>query len=290
LESDEATVVINVNSAPVANADTFSTPINTRIVFDVTTNDIDSDGSIDRTTVQIVSPASSGVARVLADGRIEYTPTATFTGTATLSYNVRDNAGTLSNTAQVTIRVGASEYQNPRLNVDVNNDGFVSPIDALLVINDLNKNGVRTLQPGEFTPPPFIDVTGDRRIDPSDVLTVINYLNNSGGGGGEGEGEGEADSINIDAQAGAGAMLVTMVTPEQMLATVANEVATVAQQHLLSIIGRSCAAVVGEGESNDDGIAGWDDDLTLIAKPDDRNESSLKLEDVFASDLDDLLS
>ncbi|MFM7070270.1 MAG: GEVED domain-containing protein, partial [Planctomycetota bacterium] len=102
--------------------------------------------------------------------------------------------------------IGGPPWQNPTRAMDVNNDGFVSPIDVLLVINFINNyQGVSALP----NPPPFIpiagapifpdnpgqgqdlfiDVNGDGFVSPIDALQIINAVN-SGQTGGEGEGEG----------------------------------------------------------------------------------------------------
>ena len=39
-----------------------------------------------------------------------------------------------------------ADWQNPLFSLDTNTDGFVSPIDALVVINTINQNGSRSLQ------------------------------------------------------------------------------------------------------------------------------------------------
>jgi hypothetical protein len=73
-------------------------------------------------------------------------------------------------------------------------DKYVTPSDALMVINDLNRNGARTLpvdRPRPLTGP-FLDASRDGRISPLDALTVINYLNGRVQGAGEGEGEATA--------------------------------------------------------------------------------------------------
>ncbi|MEZ6135173.1 MAG: cadherin domain-containing protein [Pirellulaceae bacterium] len=62
--------------------------------------------------------------------------------------------------------------------LDTNQDGFVSPIDVLLVINHLN-----AFQSGPTTPATIaLDTSKDDFISPIDVLLVINYLNQSGEG------------------------------------------------------------------------------------------------------------
>ena len=77
--------------------------------------------------------------------------------------------------------------------VDVNLDGQVSPIDALLVVNYLNANGDPAGE-GEGSPDPYKrDVNHDNSISPIDALMVINYLNRQRPAAPAGEGEGESD-------------------------------------------------------------------------------------------------
>lgn len=82
-----------------------------------------------------------------------------------------------------------SLFQNPRDRFDVNNDGFRSPQDALVVVNHLNVSGSHPLTSSiggeaESGPTKYLDVNGDRIVSPIDALQVINRLN-----GAQGEGE-----------------------------------------------------------------------------------------------------
>lgn len=92
----------------------------------------------------------------------------------------------------VTHALALASVENPWQNdlpLDVNNSGGIQPIDALIVINDLNRNGVRDLPQrlaGEDQIPYFFDVSGDGKITPIDALAVINWLNRNPGGA-EGE-------------------------------------------------------------------------------------------------------
>src|SRR4029079_18914201 len=98
-------------------------------------------------------------------------------------------------------------------NNDVNNDTFVTPQDALIVINSLNTSGARVLPPptANNSPPPFYDVNGDGSITPQDALIIINFLNARSNG----EGEGSADFLSTEsAQGGATAQLAL---PDYML-------------------------------------------------------------------------
>jgi hypothetical protein len=91
----------------------------------------------------------------------------------------------------------AKPFHNSQNKYDVNSDGIVSPIDALGVINSLNKGGSRSLTSsgaGEASSNRlFIDVTGDNQLTPADALLVINQINRFNSGS-FGEGEGQSES------------------------------------------------------------------------------------------------
>jgi hypothetical protein len=74
--------------------------------------------------------------------------------------------------------------------LDVNNDGVVSPLDALIIINRLN-GGSAAPTSSPFVHVPFVDVNGDGACTAMDALLVINALNSRATGSvvsGEGEG------------------------------------------------------------------------------------------------------
>ena len=77
-------------------------------------------------------------------------------------------------------RLLASDWQNPLLPYDVNDTSSVTPLDALLLINDLNRNGSRSITEtfdNENLDLSYVDVNGDGSSSPIDVLSIINYLN-----------------------------------------------------------------------------------------------------------------
>ena len=92
-------------------------------------------------------------------------------------------------------RVAIARWQNPggsaNARFDVNNDTFVTPLDALLIINDLNNSGGRKLPDSSSPekPPPFFDVNGDGFLSAIDALLVINLLNRQSSSG-------EAESVH----------------------------------------------------------------------------------------------
>jgi hypothetical protein len=89
-------------------------------------------------------------------------------------------------------------YHNQDNAYDVSGDSVISPLDALLVIRNLNAVGgqaVPEMMVEYDVPAPFLDVTNDRYVSPLDALAVIRHLN--GQTDGEGEAEGEGDSFEV---------------------------------------------------------------------------------------------
>ncbi len=269
-----------MNSRPTANDDAVTTVKNTPININVLSNDVDTDGTLNPATVQIIAAPANGTATVLANGTIQFVPGTDFFGTTTLTYVVSDNSGTGSNAANVNIRVLRSKWQNPRNSLDVNNDTFISPIDALLIINRLNNpNFNRNLNISNPTVPPFIDTSGDEVLSPLDALLVINRLNAMRGGSGEGELRGEGE-LSFAAPA-----YVMMVTPQQMLETVGVQVVQEVQSQIASAL--SSAPSVSSSATSPAYI-GWisdeeeDDDVAeLFCSANEKFESVVDAVDEF---------
>ena len=213
-----ATVSVEVNDAPVAVDDgSSSSPIevyqdvaNNSTAIDVLANDTDVDGTLDPASVQVtVAPLHGTIVGVLADGSVEYRPNVGYIGADDFNYTVADDDGAVSNEATVNIDIVPDPFpwHNRGNGLDVNADGAVSPIDALLVIIELDANGSSLLSDPSAgnSPPPYFDVNEDGFVAPSDAIQVINFLNaNANGEGGEGE-----FSISVDmTQSVAGESLV----------------------------------------------------------------------------------
>ncbi len=73
-----------------------------------------------------------------------------------------------------------SQWQNPARPLDVNNNGSVAPLDALLVINKLNSSGSTQLPPRTNPLDYYYDTSGDGVLSPRDALLIINDLNVNG--------------------------------------------------------------------------------------------------------------
>jgi len=149
----------------------------------------DSDAEDDAITAELVSSTAHGILTLRSDGSFDYMPSIGFNRTDTFKYKARDATGA-SETATVALVVSTTNpWHNSVSPMDVNDDGDISPIDALMIILDLNQNGIRELPETRVdgTAVPLLDVNRDNRITPQDVLMIINHLNDVGNVEGEGE-------------------------------------------------------------------------------------------------------
>jgi hypothetical protein len=121
-----------------------------------------------------------------SSGTLKVAPRAT--GTTSLTVNVSDPGDdnlfgtfddrTSARTFTLIVANAVNNWFNDSAPYDVNADGFVSPLDLLIVINYLNSNGVGTFDESKIQfVAPFIDTNDDGSYAPIDALVVINELN-----------------------------------------------------------------------------------------------------------------
>ena len=77
--------------------------------------------------------------------------------------------------SSVTVVKTHPSYQNPFLDVDVNNDGSLKASDVATINADLLKNGFHDIS-GPFSGTAYLDVDGNGRVNLSDARKVINTL------------------------------------------------------------------------------------------------------------------
>ena len=207
--------VVNVaptNDAPTTAGDSYTVPQGGVLVANdptgsnanpaddgVLANDSDLEGNA--ITAVIVAQPQFGTVTLNPNGTFTYTHTGTTRTQDTFTYRATDGQANSAVTT-VTIIVGAAlppPHRNPVTHADVNADGFVSAIDALLIINFLNTVGSKPVSE-VAPPPPYRDVSGDNFISARDALLVIDHLNTRRSGG-EGEGSGVVE-VSLAATAG----------------------------------------------------------------------------------------
>jgi hypothetical protein len=191
------------NTPPQALPDRAITLMNTPVTINVRGNDLDADGDVATATIEVFNNTLLSVVTVdQTAGTITYVPPADVTGNLEFQYQLRDSHGALSPMTKVTIGVvdPARSWTSPSNPYDSNFDGQVTAIDAVLIINELNATGPRSLIARTSNFDRFLDASGDNFLSPLDALKVITYLN-SGAGGFEAQGEAPAVGDRVIAAA-----------------------------------------------------------------------------------------
>ena len=181
LSSGQALVTVAANAGPAAMDDAVVTFLDEAVDIDVAANDADPDGDLDLTSVRITRQPARGEAIPAGNGRIQYVPEPGFLGRDFFEYTISDQEGRISNVARVDTQVVASRLQNPELEPDVNDNGFVTALDALLIINHIARFPGTNSIPVVSTDvgPNFYDVNGNQLITAGDALLVINAIGES---------------------------------------------------------------------------------------------------------------
>ena len=173
---DTAVVFITVNPVndpPVAVDDTTTTPEDTPVDIPVLSNDSDPDGSLDTSSVVIITPPSHGTPTVNPDGSITYNPDTNYYGQDTLTYAVCDDGiptPSLCDTATVIITV--TPVNDPPIAVDDTTTTLEdTPVDIPVLSNDSDPDGsLDTSSVVIITPPnhgtPTINPDGSITYDP----------------------------------------------------------------------------------------------------------------------------
>ena len=130
------------------------------------------------TTVTIAAGEESSdpfVITAINDSTQDGTQTVTITAQANLYQDTSVSVNVKDDESDPTYN-----WHNENLPEDVNNDGVVSPLDALHVINELNQHGSYELPESRPDNRPYVDVNKDGWLSPADAIQVINVLNQDG--------------------------------------------------------------------------------------------------------------
>jgi VCBS repeat-containing protein len=192
--SDRVSATITViDLAPTVQGDDYAAAENEPLAVDgtegVLANDEDAD---DRTLIaELVDSTRHGELVLNEDGSFVYTPDLNFNREDWFQYRT-SNGLDVSDAVTVTIAMEtAFPWYNGITPLNVNDNGQIAPLDALLIINELNRNGIHLLSLDKPRPlqEPFYDVNRDGWVTPYDALLVINHLNREGITTAEGESE-----------------------------------------------------------------------------------------------------
>ncbi len=155
-----ATAYVKVNKPPIAIND--NVDVNYQIAKDinVSTNDTDSDGSLNLNSVSITTQPLYGTAVTRGSGVVTYNPNNSYHGLDTFSYRICDDMGDCSNIALVTITVN----EPPIATDDSESTPYETPVLANVTDNDYDNDGT-------------IDITTVTvTLDPLNGSTSVNIL------------------------------------------------------------------------------------------------------------------
>jgi hypothetical protein len=188
--SAAATFKVIDDDIMVAKPDQQLTLRNQSVDVAVVANDLFPNSQLANLIVEVTSPPNpiQGTATVV-NQLISVVPATDFVGVISLAYRIRDPLIGASEPTQVRVGVVKFGKHNAVEPFDVDANGFVSPSDALLIIDLLNDSSA-TRNVGEMPSPlagPFVDTNGNGSVTPNDALLIINTLNSRPSGEGEGE-------------------------------------------------------------------------------------------------------
>ncbi len=138
-----------INSDPIAGNDAISTNEDVAVTINILVNDIDVDGSLSLTSIDL-NQVTAGVQNTIttpegtwtvnASGQVLFTPTLNYNGPASLIYTVKDNLGSLSNQATITVTVIPVNDAPVAVNDAVN--GVEDMVATVIVVtNDTDVDG-----------------------------------------------------------------------------------------------------------------------------------------------------
>ncbi len=213
--------VIGPNLRPPVAVDdrAFASSNNSSIAINILSNDLNPDGTRSELIPALAANAPTEF-RLNANRTVAYQVTNGYTGMHSTTYTVTNADGLTSAPAKIEVFVvdytREAPWQNPGRGTDVNDDGRVSALDTLQIINELNSGRARDLpRSGTQSIMGFIDVNGDGRLSAVDALLVINALNSRG----QGEGEGESENSSFMADLANQANWNSLVSPNSLGST-----------------------------------------------------------------------
>ena len=173
--SDTFTLTVApVPDAPIAGPDGYNVPVGATLQVlnpadGVLRTDTDADGDLIQVDLASVTNPTRGTLEINADGTFIYTSVSGQAGDVdTFTYQAIDSTGLRSAIVTVSLNLNQSAYQNPiqDFETDVNADGSISAIDALRVINLLQRRlggqgGELPVSELGSPPPDYVDVDGN---------------------------------------------------------------------------------------------------------------------------------
>ena len=196
------------NEAPTASDDSASVENGQTVTVNVLSNDSDADGTLDPSTVSVVTQPSNGSTTVNSDGSIDYTHNGSDTQIDSFGYTVSDDGGATSNEATVSLDVTAppssgdpgDEYFTGDTHQSSNYNSVQAAVNSLSARDTLVLDDTKTISSA-------VNLKSDIRIQgDSNTSPHIRVSQGSGSDGLRPEGVSNVliDGVVIDGQRGSG--------------------------------------------------------------------------------------
>ncbi|MBR8538062.1 tandem-95 repeat protein, partial [Carboxylicivirga sediminis] len=195
--SNTATVNITItpqNDPPTAADDSNSGTEDNPVSVNVTSNDLDTDGTIDPATVdlnptlanrQTTYSSTNGEWSVNNSGMVTFTPNANWNGTESITYVVADNNGLFSNQATIEITITAVNDAPTAFN-DSNSGLEDNPVSVNVTSNDSDIDGTINIASVDLNPSlanrqtTYSSTNGEWTVDNSGIVTFTPNTNWNG--------------------------------------------------------------------------------------------------------------
>ena len=174
------------NVSPIAEDDSISTQFDQPTTFSVTGNNSDDDGTIDVATVDL-DPVTDGQQTTFTideqgefttdrEGNVTFTPETGFTGDSTIPYTVKDDLGTTSEPASITVTV-----EDPSIVGTTGRD----TLEGIAVADTLDGGEGNDILMGSLDADSLIGGEGIDRVvyGDSTAAVTVDLLNNTATGG-----------------------------------------------------------------------------------------------------------
>lgn len=162
------TLIAVENKPPVAVDDVVNARLNQPESIDVTANDNDPEGSLNKQSVAVVtSPVHGSLQPSNIAGALIYTPASGYLGDDQFTYTIQDNAGIISNLATVHITVHPENTPPVAVN-DGSSAASGLPVTIDVLANDTDNDGSLLVNTLSIVSPP---INGTASINPDATIT-----------------------------------------------------------------------------------------------------------------------
>ena len=162
-----------------------------------------------------------------------------------------------------SLMAGIPGFHNTSLPLDVDNDLDLTPLDALVVINQINRNKLLVVEDAEQSAVTFCDVDADGSVSSQDVAAIIQQLNVDAAMQSYQGDANKSDELNSDALPTLSALSDPVISETEVTTLLQRaSMATASKDAIIAVVDRSGRILGVRTES--------DVDAAYVGRPEDR--------------------